>query len=664
MAIAGLYLAHIFMLQYNHSCILSRAKESPGQESNRYMATTQAPRVVSRRRAAPKAAPAKSTNRFRRYWKHPLNSVWGFFSSVKTAIVLISLIAIICIIGIVVIQAPVEISSSPSDFALWVSQDMGGKYGQTWTTIFNSLDFFNIFATWYFKALMVLLAINVAVGTINRASGIWYNFRNPAVRTNDRFYQNAMARQEFDTAQDVQGIRRFFRRKLYRVKVKEANGSTYLYAYKNTWATLSTFVFHACLILLMLATVVTGWRGFGTNSMAEHILPAPIYNYLQGLAGFSYTQPLPDGESGVVYPIGTAHNIEYRADQFVSTFNPDNGEPTDFYTDLKIFQDGKQVAAQRIRVNDPLTYQGVTFHQASFILYAWITITDANGNVIFNQKPVLNENLNDINPNTGNSVPVSVAEDIPIPNIQQTMNVGATLTPTGWSVIVNGSDQKGNPSFCGFTGAGTSAPIIDLSQSNLTCSQALAALTLGQSAVTLKGWTLSVKLVKEGSVLLITRDSGSPLIWPISALLILSLCITFYFPQRRVWIRFRDGHIQFAGLKEHFINVQRDFNTLARDLITLDAKAGRATPQTLLKDPPEVRASEKPKTKAAKVSKHSVAGAEEAEEAEEAETAVLGESEAEASEADTADALDEAEETSESEERQASEEKTEVPAGD
>lgn len=626
------------------------------------MATTQAPRVVSRRRAATKAAPPRRANRFRRYWKHPINSLWGLFSSVKVAIVLIALIAVVCIIGIIVIQAPVEITSSPSDFALWVSQDMAGKYGPTWTSIFSALGFFTIFSMWYFKVLMVLLAINVTVGTLNRAPGIWYNFRNPAVRTNERFYQNALARQDFDTHQDVEGIRRFFRKKHYRVLVKEGsgNGATYLYAHKNTWATLSTFVFHACLVSLMLATVITDWQGFGTNSMAEHILPRPIYNYLQSLAGFSYTQPLPDGENGVVYPIGTAHNIEYRADQFVATFNQANGEPTDFYTDLTIFQDGKQVAHQRVRVNDPLTYQGVTFHQASFILYAWITITDAKGNVIFNQKPVLNESLNDINPNTGNSVPVNVAQDIPIPNIQQDMNVAATQTPTGWAVIVNGSDLKGNPSFCGFAGAGDSAPVIDLSQSGLTCSRALAALTLGQQGVILKGWTLNVKLVKLGTVLLVTKDSGSPLIWPISALLILSLCVTFYFPQRRVWIRFRDGHIQFAGLKEHFINVQRDFNTLALELTALDARTGRTTSRARLKDPPEAEASEKLKPKPAKSDKLSAATAARTNEAEEAEATRAAESEP----IDEAEENDTVEETVGASPPEAAETKKEVTAGD
>ncbi len=632
------------------------------------MATTHAPRIVRKRADLKPAHSRRRASRYGRFLKHPINSLWGLFSSVKTAIVLIALIAIVCIIGIIVIQAPVEITSSPSDYAAWVQQEMVGKYGQAWATIFNNLGFFTIFSSWYFRTLMALLAVNVAICTMNRAPGIWYNFRHPAVRTNERFYQNALARQEFDTDQDVEGIRRFFRKRHYRVLVKEgsANGATYLYAYKNSWATLSTFVFHACLVALMLATVITDWQGFGQNSMAQRILPAPIFNYLQSLAGFSYTQPLPDGESGVVYPIGTPHNIEYRADKFVATFDPKTGQPTDFYTDVTLFQDGRQVAQQRVRVNDPLTYQGVTFHQASFIMYAWIVITDDKGNIIFNQKPVLDQSLNEVNPNTGDTFQVNLGEDIPIPNLQAVMNVDATLAPTGWVVVVNGTDINGKPDFCGFAPAGGSSPVIDLSQSDLDCSHALAARQLGQP-LKLKGWTLNVKTVQRGTVLLITKDAGSPLIWPISALLILSLCVTFYFPQRRVWIRFRDGHVQFAGLKEHFINVQRDFNTLAMQILALDAKADRHHEARSSKDPPPAKATKKPEPVSAKSGKIAAASKAKDEDAK-AASVLAAEAEAETDTGDEAVLADNeaatAEEAAKTAAPDAAEEKTEVTAGD
>jgi cytochrome c biogenesis protein len=627
------------------------------------MPTTQAPRVVSRRRASSKgkSTPARRTNRYMRFLKHPINSLWGLFSSLKTAIVIISLIAVVCAIGVIIIQVPAEIASSPSDYSAWVAQEMVPKYGANWANFFNSLGFFSIFSSWYFKVLVVLLAINVAVGgLLSRVPGIWYTFRHPAVRTNDRFYQNALARKEFDTDQDAEGLRRFFRKKHFRVLVKENSetGVTYLYAYKNAWATLSTFVFHTCLVSLMLAAVITGWQGFGQNSMAQRILPAPIYNYLQSVAGFSYTSPLPDGETGLVYPIGTKNNIEYHADDFVANFNQ-NGDPTDFYTDLTLYQNGTTVAHQRIRVNDPLTYQGVTFHQASFIMYAWITITDDKGNIIFNQKPVLDQHFN-VNPNTGSSIPINTSEDIPLSNIQQIMTVSAVYAPdtNTWSVLVTGRDAKGNPTFCGFAPQGGSAPLLDLSQSNLSCSDALAAINLGQ-AQKLTNWTLNVKLVKRGTVLLVTKDSGSPLIWPISFLLVLSLCVTFYFPHRRVWVRFHDGRVQFAGLKEHFINVQRDFDSLALQIMALDKQSARASAHTRPKDGPPAKAAEKAGVKAAaarsSTKKAKVADETPATEAESMEQeAKAAEAEMEAIEAPSAEPA----------EASQAEEKKEVTAGD
>lgn len=647
------------------------------------MPTAQAPRVVSRRRAATqaKAASARRKTRYSRYLKHPIKSLVSLFSSVRTAIVLIALIAGICIIGIAIIQAPVEITSSPSDFAAWVSQDMVGKYGQTWTNIFQALGFFTIFSSWYFRTLMVLLAINVAFGgIIKRAPGIWYTFRYPAVRANDRFYQNALARKEFSTRQDVEGLRRFFRKKHYRVLLKENSetGTTYLYAYKNAWATLSTFVFHTCLIALMLATVLTSWQGFGSNSMAARILPSPIFNYLQSIAGFSYTQPMPDGESGVVYPIGTQQNIEYHADDFVANFNTD-AQPTDFYTDVTLFQGGKQVAHQRVRVNDPLTYQGVTFHQASFIMYTWLNITDAQGHVLFNQKIVLDQHLDNINPNTGLDTPINLAQDIQIPNLEQAMNVSASQIGNTWWVTVSGNDANGHPTFCGVAPEGSNFELLDLSQSDLSCRQALVPLfeafqtnnpstvqsvvqaLIQQHSVKQIGWNFNVKLVKRGTVLLITKDSGSPLIWPISLLLILSLCVTFYFPHRRVWVRFRDGQVQFAGLKEHFINMQREFEALALQILALDKQAPRAAARARPKDASPTKAAKASHTRAGGTHSNAALATAEAEEA-------LSDAEAEARAQDTevSEPADQAEEVIDASaaETERSETKTEVTAGD
>ena len=74
---------------------------------------------------------------------------------------------------------------------------------------------------------------------------------------------------------------------------------------------------------------------------------------------------MPEGESLTVQSIGTrdlllVKNLDPGAPGF------ETGMPTDFTTDLAVFQNGTEVARKTIRVNDPLAIGGYTFHQNGF----------------------------------------------------------------------------------------------------------------------------------------------------------------------------------------------------------------------------------------------------------------------------------------------------------
>jgi cytochrome c biogenesis protein len=54
-----------------------------------------------------------------------------------------------------------------------------------------------------------------------------------------------------------------------------------------------------------------------------------------------------------------------RCDHFEATFY-DSGAPKEFRSDLTLVKNGQEVLKQALRVNDPLTYDGVTLYQASY----------------------------------------------------------------------------------------------------------------------------------------------------------------------------------------------------------------------------------------------------------------------------------------------------------
>jgi cytochrome c biogenesis protein len=482
--------------------------------------------------------------------KHPIDFLWSWLSSVRTAIFLISAIAVICLLGIYFIQAPGEVLGDPVAYAAWVQQNALPRYGSL-SPIYDWLQFFTIFSSWYFMLLLTILALSIVVCTLNRAPAIWQNFAHPLLRRSDKFYQNALERSEFTRAGAVEWTRAALRTRRYRVRsqveVQDGNEVTYLYANKNSWATLSTFVFHAALVTLLLAGVVSQWHGFPPGSPARRFLPAPLISLTDNLAGFTFDQALPDGTSAIVYPRGTPHNISFRANSFTATFDPKTGLPTDYVTDLSVYQDGELVAhSNHLRVNDPLTYNGVVFHQSSLIPSANITITDKQGNVLFNDSVVLDQS------STAPSGKVfDFARDISIADTNQTLDVFFSHDPGVQLAQVPNSPliiRIGTPN------------------SDAAHSKAFLQLMPGQSRQSSdKEWTIKLNSSSEATVLLVTKDAGSILIWPTAILLILSLCVTFYFPQRRIWVRIQGEKVQMAALREHFTNIRTDLLGVARE---------------------------------------------------------------------------------------------------
>ena len=489
--------------------------------------------------------------------RHPLNAAWGWLSSVRTAILLITAIALICLLGIYFVQAPGEVLNDPTAYANWVQLNALPRYGSL-TPIFDWLQFFTIFSSWYFMLLLTVLALSIIVCTLNRAPAIWQNFRHPILRRSDKFYENALERVSFEHEEAVAWTTQALRKRGYRVRslveTVEVGGTrgekkgqqevTFLYANKNSWATLATFVFHAALVTLLLAGVFSQWHGFAVDSPARRILPAPLVSLSDSLAGFTFDQPLPSGTSAMVYPRGTPHNISFRANKFTATFDPKTGLATDYVTDLSVYRDGVQVAhSDHLRVNDPLSYDGIVFHQSSLIPSVNITISDASGCLVCNQAIVLDQTEN-----VPGNLQVDLTKDIPIADTGLSLSVFfihasnlqmAQIAQPRILVIVNRSDQP------------------------IQTSDTLNLLP-GQSGTVNQNWNVTVNSASEATVLLVTKDTGSNLIWPTAVILILSLCTTFYFPQRRIWVRIVKNRVRLAALREHFVNIRTDLLALEK----------------------------------------------------------------------------------------------------
>ncbi|HYX48722.1 MAG TPA: cytochrome c biogenesis protein ResB, partial [Ktedonobacteraceae bacterium] len=236
-----------------------------------------------------------------------------------------------------------------------------------------------------------------------------------------------------------------------------------------------------------------------------------------------------------------------RANSFTATFDPKTGLPTDYVTDLSVYQDGELVAhSNHVRVNDPLSYGGVVFHQSSLIPSVNVTISDDQGCIVCDEAIVLDQSEN-----ISSSVVVDFAKGIPIAGSNLTLGVFFVHSPSVQP------PQIQHPPILITVGAPNTPPTQD---------KAIVRLQAGQSGQSFdKKWSIKLNSASEATVLLVTKDAGSSLVWPTAVLLILSLCITFYFPQKRLWIRVNGQQVQLAALREHFTNIRTELLTVTRN---------------------------------------------------------------------------------------------------
>ena len=83
------------------------------------------------------------------------NKVWQFLCSVKLAVIIIIVLAVACIAGTLVLQQRTH-------------EDYVNEYGEGLTTFFNAIQFTDIFHSYWFAFLLVLLCVNLGCCTIKR----------------------------------------------------------------------------------------------------------------------------------------------------------------------------------------------------------------------------------------------------------------------------------------------------------------------------------------------------------------------------------------------------------------------------------------------------------------------------------------------------------------
>lgn len=414
-------------------------------------------------------------------------------------------------------QLPDFAFRSATDYATAMDQ-LHARYdpvlGQGIVGVMERLSLFAVFRSPWFSAGLVVLVISIVVCTLDRTPRLWRGVSDVRVAQPEPFFDPVLPDRAAMDGVPIDGVRAVLRRNGFHVKeATEADGTRFVYGDRHQYTKMATLFTHAGLILFLVAAAATARLGDE-----------------QGLV-------VAEGESLTVQPIGTpglllVKNIDFEAPGF------DTGHPTDFTTDLAVYQDGQEIARKTIRVNDPLSVAGYTFHQNGFGPAPHIVLRSAAGAILWDAAVPMTD--------AASGLPYA---SIGVPGRDMGLKLLLDKEADGTAVVIA----------IPYKVVGTAAdgqPVVDLYQS--------VDLHRGDVKVS-GGLDLSIGLADFGefTLLIAKRDPGQGLVWVAFALLIAGITITFYRPRRRVWTRLApDGRLGIVWRSDRYVDVEREFGRL------------------------------------------------------------------------------------------------------
>ena len=303
-----------------------------------------------------------------------LRFVWRQLTSMRTALVLLLLLAIAAIPGSLVPQT----SSDPNGVAQWRAQDPDGA---------RVLDFFGLFSTFsspWFSAIYLLLFVSLIGCVIPRA---WHHAKAifaPPPRTPARLARlegHTTRAFDGDRAGALAGARAILRRRGYRVADYAPAGASApdsVSAERGYLRETGNLVFHVALIGVLAAVGFGGGFGYtGQRVIAEG------YAFTNVLSGYDSFNP------GRFFTDSALAPYSIRLDSLDVTYEEDDwrsyGTPLDYEATVTVTELGQGPRTEILKVNAPLSIAGTQVYLLGNGYAPVLTVRDPDGRIVFSQ---------------------------------------------------------------------------------------------------------------------------------------------------------------------------------------------------------------------------------------------------------------------------------------
>ncbi|MBW2604311.1 MAG: cytochrome c biogenesis protein ResB [Deltaproteobacteria bacterium] len=257
--------------------------------------------------------------------------------SVKLTVVLLLSIALTSIVGTIIPQ-----NQNPADYFR--------AYGEYLYRLFDVLDVFDMYHSWWFQFLLLLLTMNIIVCSIDRLSATWKMVfaKNPSFNLSR--FRKLSQKGEFNASYPpnelIKRYEPYISKRFGYTRIEETEKGLCIFAEKWRWTRLGVYTVHLSVILMLLGGLmgsIFGFQGYVNIPEGEKI------------------DSVRAGNTGKIQHLG----FEIKCEDFDVSFYK-NGAPKEYRSSLTIIEKGHPVYKKDIIVNDPLRYKGYNIFQSGY----------------------------------------------------------------------------------------------------------------------------------------------------------------------------------------------------------------------------------------------------------------------------------------------------------
>ncbi len=259
------------------------------------------------------------------------------FASPKLTVVIFLVLAAASVVGTLMPQGLGE-------------AELQRHYGQRAIWFITTFGLNDLYHTGWFRLLLLILCANLVVCTIERLPKTLKIFRRREEQVDPEKLRKCSLNRQFISklSRDETEARltKIISGEFGALQRLDEADHVAGVAEKGRWSPLMVYVVHLSVLLVLCGALVGSIFGFkGFMNIPE---------------GEATNEVMLEGsDRGLNLP------FQVRCDKFDVSYY-DNGMPREFRSDLTLIRNGKDVLKRELRVNDPLTYDGITFYQASY----------------------------------------------------------------------------------------------------------------------------------------------------------------------------------------------------------------------------------------------------------------------------------------------------------